>query len=55
MAELSIIPGLRIITLAYGEESQPSAVVVISWSASERSCVHERSDLLDGKRMFFSR
>lgn len=55
MAELSVIPGLRFIILAYGEESQPSAVVVISWSASETSCVHERSDLLDGKRMFFSR
>jgi len=37
MAELWIIPGLRILIVVYKEEGQLSAAVVISWSASERS------------------
>lgn len=55
MAELGILPRVRFLTEACGEESHPSAVDVIPWSASEGSCVQERFYFLDRKKPFFNR
>lgn len=53
MAELGILPRVRFLTEARGEESHPSAVDVIPWSASEGSCVQERFYFLDRKKNIF--